>query len=135
MLAIRGRVTKHEFVQRRIAFGNQAVAPGFELMHGGNLTMELLPVAVENKANRVDFGVFQAAQLLGEELGLSFACDGLVNGPGATDFPDQGFIEGNAVELGISQPGQGFGQFEDGHGIAAQLAAAGAVEFVFNVFV
>lgn len=135
MLAIRSWIPEHEFVQRGIAFGNQAIAPGFELMHGSNRAMELQPVTVENMANRVDFSVFQTPQLLGEELGLTLASDGLVHGPGAPDFLDQGFIEGNANELGIAQSGQRLGQFENGQRIAAQLAAARAVEPVFDVFV
>ena len=124
---------KPEFSVNWIAFGNQAITPGFELMQDGDFAMELLPIAVENESNGLDLAIVEPAQLLGEVLGLAFSRDGLMGVAGAADFSDQGFIEGNAGELGVTQPGKGFSQFEYGHGVAAQLAAAGAIEFAFVV--
>ena len=127
------RMLEQELVKGWSAFGNQAITPGFELMQDGDFAMELLPIAVENESNGLDLAIVEPAQLLGEVLGLTFARNGLMDVAGAADFSDQGFIEGNAGELGVTQPGKGFSQFEYGHGVAAQLAAAGAIEFAFVV--
>lgn len=133
VLAIGSRMLEQEFIEGRIAFGNQAVAPGFELMQGGSFAMKLLPIAVENESDRIDLAIVEPAQLLGEVLGLAFARDRLMDVAGAADLTDQGFVEGNAGEPGVTQSGKGFGQLEYGHGVATQLAAAGPIEFVFDL--
>ena len=133
VLAISSRMLEQEFFEGRIAFGNQAITPGFELMQDGDFAMELLSIAVENESDGLDLAIVDPPQLLGEVLGLAFSRDGLMGVAGAADFSDQGFIEGNAGELGVTQPGKGFSQFEYGHGVAAQLAAAGAIEFAFDL--
>ena len=43
VLAIGSRMLEQEFFEGRIAFGNQAITPGFELMQDGDFAMELLP--------------------------------------------------------------------------------------------
>lgn len=132
MLAVGRWMFGEHFVECAVALGDQSIAQVFELVQSSGFPMRLLLVDVEYGANRVDFLDFEAAHEFGEVLGFTFACDRLMDGAGAPDFSKQFGFKRDAGELGIGQGGQGFRQLENGGCIAAQLAAARAVESVIG---
>ena len=119
-------------VECAVTLGNQAIAQVFKLMQSSGFTMRLLLADVEYGANRIDFLDFEAAHEFGDVLGLAFTCDRLVHAAYASNFNEQIRFKRYASQLGIGQRGEGFRQFEDSCRIAAQLAAAGAVESVIG---
>jgi hypothetical protein len=135
VLAICIGMLRDQLVERFVALGDQAIAPGFKLVQGGGFTMGLLAITIEDQAHGIDLFDFESAQVLGEELGLALACNWLRNAAGAANFLEQVGLQRNSGQLGIGQGGQGFGQLEDCHRIAAQLAATGAVEDVIGFIV
>ncbi len=132
MFSIRTGMLGDYFIENAVAFGDQAIAQGFKLMQRSAIAMVLLAVAIEYFAHRFNLFNFEATHEFGHVLGFSLACDRLVNGACAPNFNEKIGVERYAGQLGIGQCGQGFRQFEDGAGIAAQLAAAGAFEFVIG---
>ena len=135
MLAVGRWMFGDHQVERAVALRNQAIAQVFEVVQCGGFTMRLLLADVEDGAHGVDFRAFQAAQEFGEVLGFAFAGDRLVDGARAADFIEQVGFKRDAGQLRIGQRGECFRQLEDGGGIAAQLAAAGAVEDVIGFIV
>ncbi len=132
MLAVgQGKLGDH-LVECAITFGDQAIAHVLELVQGSGFAMRLLLADVEHGADRVDFFGFQATHQFGDVLGFAFARDRLVNGARTSNFIENGGIERYAAQLGIGQRGQGFGQFEYGGRVAAQLTAARAFEGVIG---
>ena len=80
MLAISVRKKLQEFVQCVVALLDQAITPGFNLMHPGGLAMRKCLVVRKHGANRLKFGIVKFAHLLGDVLSLALARDLLGDG-------------------------------------------------------
>ena len=132
MLTIGRGVLGDDLIECAIAFSDQTIAHVFELMQGCGFAMRLLLADIEYGAHRVDFVGFEPPHEFRDVLGFTFARDRLVNRARTPDFIENGGIERDACQLGISESSQGFGKLEDGDRVTAQLASARAVEGVIG---
>ena len=130
LLAIGAGMPGQPLAERVVAFGEETVAPAFDLVQGGGLAARFAAVVLEHAPDRLDDLVVEPAHLLGEELRLPLARDLLGHRARAPNLVDDVGGQRQAGEHGIGQGGEFAGQFEDGEGIAALLAATGAVEGV-----
>ena len=132
VLAIGIGMLDEHFFKGSVAFRDQAITQGFQLVQHRSFPIGLLAVDIEDKTDRIDLPGLKASHQFGQVLGLALASYGLVDGTRPAHFRAQIIIQGNASQLGIGQCSQGLGQLENGSGLAAQLASARAIEGVIG---
>ena len=132
VLAVGRRVLVQQFGQRRVAFGDQPVAPVFDLVQGLRLAPVVGLVVVERGADRVQgLGLFPA-QVFGQELHLPLVGDLRGDALRRPRQVAQVLVHRDLHQARLGLFDQALGQFKHGQRIAAFFAAAWAeLTFVF----
>ncbi len=133
MLSIRGWVQGDELAERIVAFVEQALAPRFNAVHRGGFAMRLVAIRSERAADRFDVVFVEFAQLLGQELGLTFSRDMRRHRLGAQYLAAYVVDQWYARKFGAAKRDQCLGQLEDVERVPTQLAATGFKRFVVQI--
>ena len=134
VLAIGLRIFHEQFGQCRVAFGQQAVAPGFGPVQLRGFASRRVAAGIQRIADRIERGIVLAPHLLGQERQLPLVRDVRRDALGLDDVRQQVFRDRQLRQLRRAQRDQLLAQCEHVQRRASLFAAAGAEVFA-GVFV